>query len=589
MRIPGRGKEKFVREIVDQCTVSQNERVQRGAYFKNYFMYGSPSPQSAAIFNKTFSYLDDLESLLYSPVSLRFHIGDPDVPNLLSRAKGQAAAAKLRQICRSTDTDTLISAAVCWSLVKGRTFAKETPSGDRLKSVLVQPEAMGVLHETHGELDEDMEAFTHSMFISLSQLERLLWSHPQRDTLLARAKRHTIMTRDTLSDMNGAQNQVVVGGIYPFQAAGGTPANQRGIVDWMGGANPQIAPGVMSEVVRLDEAWVWDTERGDWATFQLVGEDVMLIGKYQLYNALAWDPVTQQENTDLKGKHPFSSFCPSPLDGYFWGTPEVTRVALLQEAINARVNGINALLRRQEDPPTRFIGGSGVNQQALSRYRKPGGYIVDTNPNAKIEPMAPTIDENLWGSLHEYERMFDDMGGLPPIARGRGEAGVRSQAHAETLVRMFSPRFKDRALLIERSVEQLAGLKLDLAKAHIADKLSAWVPEAAAGVEKAIASDPFAIPPSPGLVRVEFTFDDLDDDMTLTVDAHSSSPAFAAEARALLFDLLKVGAIGQEDVLIRSEVDDPEDLIAGLERRRAAQAEQQQREQQLKLITGGKA
>jgi hypothetical protein len=588
MRIPGRGKEKFVREIVDSCTVSQTERVQRGSYFKNYFLYGSQNPQGAAMYNKTFSYLDDLESLLYSPVSLRFHIGDPDLPNILSRAKGQAAAAKLRQLCRSTETDTTISAAVCWSLVKGKTFTKELPRGDTLKSILVQPEAMGVLHENHGCLDEDMEAFTHSMYITLNQLERLVWSHPERDNIVRRARRHSITTADTLGEMGGSQRQVVVGGLYPFQAGGGTPTNQRGIVDWMGGPNPQIAPKVISEVVRLDEAWVWDTERNDWVTFQQIGDDVLLIGKYQLYNAFAWDPTTQQENPELKGKHPFTEFCPTPLDGYFWAQSEIVHVALLQEAINARVNGINALLRRQEDPPIRFTGGSGVNQLALSKFRKPGGYIVDTQPNSKIEPMTPTIGEDLWGSLHEYERMFDDMGGLPPIARGRGEAGVRSQAHAETLVRMFSPRFKDRALLIERSVERLGGLKLDLAKAFIAQKMTAWVPQEMAGPEVEIVKDPFVVPPAPGMVPVNFQYGDLDDDMTLTVDAHSSSPAFAAEARALLFDLFKIQAIGQEDVLVRSEVDDPEDLIAGLERRRAAQAAAAQEQNKLKLLEGGK-
>jgi len=588
MRIPGRGKEKFIREIVDSCTVSQTERVQRGSYFKNYFLFGSQNPQGAAIYNKTFSYLDDLESLLYSPVSLRFHIGDPDLPNVVNRSKGHAAAAKLRQLCRGTETDTVISSAVCWALVKGKTFTKELPRGNELKSILVQPETMGVLHENHGCLDEDMEAFTHSMYITLNQLERLVWSHPERDRIVARAKRHAIITRDSLGELTGAQRQVVVGGLYPFQAGGGTPTNQRGIVDWMGGATPQIAPAVISEVVRLDEVWVWDTERGDWSTFQQIGDDILLIGKYQIYNAFAWDPQTQQENPALKGKHPFTEFCPSPLDGYFWAQSEIMHVALLQEAINSRVNGINALLRRQEDPPIRFTGGSGVNQLALSKFKRPGGHIVDGNPGAKIEPMPPQISEDLWNSLHEYERMFDDMGGLPPIARGRGEAGVRSQAHAETLVRMFSPRFKDRALLIERSVERLASLKLDLAKAYIAQKLTAWVPGEAAGSEKEIVQNPFIIPPAPGMVPINFTYDDLDDDMTLTVDAHSSSPAFSAEARALLFDLLKIGAVDQEDVLVRSEIDDPEDLIANLQRRRAAQAAAAQQEQQLKLIEGGR-
>src|SRR5437899_13104237 len=96
MKIPRSGLEKFVRQIADECLVSQMDRAQRGTFYKNWAMYGAEQPQDAAMFNKTFSYLDDLESLLYSPISLRFHIGDADLPNVLTEAKGRAAAAKLR-------------------------------------------------------------------------------------------------------------------------------------------------------------------------------------------------------------------------------------------------------------------------------------------------------------------------------------------------------------------------------------------------------------------------------------------------------------------------------------------------------------
>ena len=51
------------------------------------------------------------------------------------------------------------------------------------------------------------------------------------------------------------------------------------------------------------------------------------------------------------------------------------------------------------------------------------------------------------------------------------------------------------------------------------------------------------VPPAPGLVPVFFTFADLSDDVSLTVDSHSSSPAFSADAKALAFDLLKVGGL----------------------------------------------
>lgn len=589
MRIPRQGLEKFVREVTDQCLVSQTDRINRGAMYKNYALFGSENPESAAIFNKTFAYLDDLESLLYSPVSLRFHIGDPDLPNIANEAKGRAAAAKLRGLARKSDTDTCISANVFWSLVKGKTFLKQTWKRGGFSPELVQPESMGVLRENHGKLDEDMEAFTHSMLITPYQFERMIWNHPDRELLRKRAKRYTNTRRGGPSPADGASKQVIVGGLYPFQASGSaTPNNTRGIVDWMGGPSPILSTNVLQSLLQLDETWVWDDEREDWATFQMIGDDMLIMGKYLIFNALNWNPVSMAAAPELKGKHPFIDFCPNPIDGYFWGRSEIVNVALLQEAINSRINGINRILRQQEDPPTKFVGSTGVNQVALSRFNKPGGYWTDTNPNAKIDKMAPALDGNLWASLHEYERMFDDMGGLPPIARGKGEAGVRGQGHAETLIRMFSPRFKDRALLVERDVEGVGALMLDLARVHDAKKLTAWMPEDAAGVE-GIKVSPLMTPPAKGLVPLPFAFADLDEDVSVTVDSHSSSPAFAADAKALVFDLLKIGAMSPADVVEHVDAPDPAELVAGIERREIARADAEREEQQFRLLHGGKS
>lgn len=568
MKIPRSSLEKFVKEVVTECQVSQVDRITRGEFYKNYFLYGGENAESAAMYNKTFAYIDDLESLLYSPVNLRFHLGDPDMPSILEQAKGRAAAAKLRQMVRKSDTDTMISSAVGGSLVEGKTFIKQSFKGGMLCPEFVRPGAMGVMRESHDKLDENMEAFTHSFLITPYQLHRLVANHPDRETILRKAKRYTISGLDGLQEA-GANKQVIVGGLYPFQPAGSpTPNTTRGIVDWMASPNPTLAPNVAASMLRMDEVWIWDDDRSDWATFQLIGDDLLIFGKYQIVNAMAHNTDSQQSAPELKGKHPFSEFTPNPTPGYFWARSEIPLVMSLQEAINSRLNGINRLLRKQEDPPKHFSGSTGVNQNALAKFNKPGGYWSDANSNAKITEMPPSIQADLWASLHEYERMFDDLGGLPPIARGRGEAGVRSQGHAETLVRMFSPRFKDRALLVERDVEALGGLMLDLAKAHVDKKMYAWVPEASAAGQNADKS-PLIEPPAPGMVPVLFTFAGLDDDLTLTVDSHSSSPAFLADAKALVFDLFKIGAMDPVDVINAVDAPNPEELVAGVERRSA--------------------
>lgn len=592
MLIPKRKLEKFVRSLIEQCQVSQSSRVSRGMVYKNYFLLGSENPEGAALYNKTFCYLDDLESLLYSPVSLRFHIGDTDSPNLLDQSKGRAAAAHLHKKTRQSDTDTMMSEATCWSLVKGKSFVKMQYKRDGFSPDLIQPELMGVFQENRSKLDEDMEAFCHTTYITPYQFDRLIWNHPDRTELMKKARRYTRPGKGGMGDADQAMKQVIVGGLYPFQPQGSqTPNATRGIVDWMGGPSPMLSPSVIENLLKLDELWVWDDERQDWATFQMIGDDMLIMGKYRILNAFAYNPASKLEITELKGRHPFVEFCANRLDGYFWGRSEIPNVAMLQEAVNSRLNGINGMLRRQEDPPQKFIGASGVNQNALARYRKPGGYWSDVNPNAKIENDVPEISKDLWESLHEYERMFDEMGGLPPIAKGRGESGVRSQGHAETLVRMFSPRFKDRALLIERNVEACGGLMLDLARAHIDKRLIAWLPEKYAGLEADKEQDPFLMPPAPGLVPVPFMYGDLDEDMSLTVDSHSASPAFQAEARALAFDLLKIGAMSPDEVVEHTDAPNPENLIATMERKaaeKAAELASLPPEERLKALSGGK-
>jgi hypothetical protein len=548
-------------------------------------MSGSADAAAPAMFNKTYASLDDLESLLFSPVSLKFAITDPDLPNIVNEYKGRVAASRIRKFCRQTDSDNKISQAVGIALRKGLGILKLNTVNKEFNTQLVQPENFGVLHENYTALDADMEAFTHRMLITPAQFRNLIRGRPDEADLKERAKTHMKSLSGGLKDASASAMNIVTGGLYPFQAAGsGLPNQSRGLVDWMSQPKADIDPAVDSAMLELDELWVWDDNRGDWTTFQIIGEDILIGGKYQLTSAFSYNTYAKQTDPVLKGSQPFSLFCPNPVPDYFWGSSEVTRLVLLQEAINSRITGINKMLRKQEEPATKFVGSTGVNQQALSRFNKPGGYWTDSNPNAKIERDIIQIPEALWMSLHEYERMFDEMMGLPPIAKGQGEAGVRSAQHAETLVRMFSPRFKDRALLIERDVEKFGALMLDMARAHVDQKMIAWVPKEAAGFEDSSTQgeEKLLVPPAKGLVPVTFTFADLPDDVSLTVDSHSSSPAFSQDAKELAFSLQRIGAMSPAELVDHVDVTDPDELRANIMRREIGRAEAAAKEQEMK-------
>ena len=588
MHIPTRDLEGFARNLANICMSSRPSRQNRGTFFESYATAGSADASAPAMFNKTYAALDDLESLLFSPVSLRFAITDPDLPNIVNESKGRVAASRIRKYCRQTDADNLISQAVGISLRKGLGLIKTNVVNKEFSNQLVQPENFGVLHENHCRLDADMEAFAHRMLITPAQFRNLIKGRPDEADLKERAKSHMQGLTGGMRDASGSAMNIVTGGLYPFQAGGsGLPNQSRGIVDWMSQPKANIDPTVESSMLEMDELWVWDDKRGDWATFQIIGDNILLGGKYQITSAFSYNTQARQTDPTLKGNHPFSVFCANPVPEYFWGVSEITRLILLQEAINSRITGINKMLRKQEEPATKFVGSTGVNQQALSRFNKPGGYWTDSNPNAKIERDNVQIPEALWHSLHEYERMFDEMMGLPPIAKGQGEQGVRSGAHADTLIRMFSPRFKDRALLVERDVEKFGALMLDLARAHIDQKMIAWVPKESAGFENSSAEgeEQLLIPPAKGLVAVTFTFADLPDDVSLTVDSHSSSPAFSQDAKELAFNLQRIGAMSPAQLVDHVDVSDPDDLRANIMRREVARAEAAAKEQELKAQT----
>ncbi len=103
----------------------------------------------------------------------------------------------------------------------------------------------------------------------------------------------------------------------------------------------------------------------------------------------------------LKGKHGFVEFCPLPLHGYFWGVSYVYPGRATATLINKRIDGINMMLRKQEDPPRFMSGSTTVNQNAYAKLNRPGGYFTDGNPGAKIQDLAKEVPTDIWRSFHE--------------------------------------------------------------------------------------------------------------------------------------------------------------------------------------------
>lgn len=588
MRIPDKKVGMFAKEIFDSCTSSRPSRLQRGSAFRNLFLTGSMDGEICA-YNETYAFLDNLSSFLYSPVELRFSIDPYGSATVSERAKLRAASVQFHKQFRRSNTDTILDSSVTWALVKGKTFVKNSWTSQGFKDVLLQPEMMGVLEENLDSLD-DQDAFCHTTYVTLDKLYRMLRTHPERNDLMNKAKKYAIEGKEQDDpEHDNTLRQIVVGGIQPYTIAGQPGTNARGQVQWLDAPQPQFAAEVMTSLIPIHELWIWDDDRenekdgldGEYTTIQFIGHDVVLAGEVTHRNIFAdqYDPGNNDKktaptlNNPLVGHHPFTEICPNPLDGYFWGRSELCNVGLLQKYINARIEGINQMLRRQEDPPKFFSGTNGIKQQAYSMIKKAGGYFTDSNPNAKVQDLYPQLPEGIWESLHEFQAMFDRMAGFTATMSGRGESGVRGKGHAETLTSNASPRFKDRALLVERQIESMGALKLDMLRAHDPNAITAWVPKKEGGIEGQLPLDnEFEQPPVPNAVPVEFTFYDLPDNCKVTVDSHSSSPAFGHEARQMLFDLTKIGAMKPERLIEHLHPPGADTMIQDIERAEAEKA-----------------
>lgn len=580
MKIPKRKIGGFARELIDACSTSLVDRIQRGAIYRSVFLTGDEngSPQT---FNKTLPHVEKMSSNIYSPADLRFSITPPEEAGPEERAKASRAAKELNSQIRSSDTDLNLAEAFDWALIKGKTFIKLLwdPSKKQLDSHLLQPEFMGVYREDVTTLDKQ-EAFFQSTYMIPQQFARLIAGRDDERELWRKVQTYITPSKDGEGpDRDTMLKQVILGGVNPYQAAGQSNASSssRGIVNWLSGPAPTWSPKTLAGLIRFDELWVWDSDRDDWTTIQIVGNDCVIEGKTVQRNIFSVDPTNPASVSDddnpLKGHHPFLEICPHPIANYFWGLSEIAPVGLAQKTLNARVDGINKILRKQEDPPM-FVRGSSQNEIAINRLRKPGGWMTDPNPNAEVKSLPPEIPAGLYDSMHEAAGIFSEMADETPVMQGRGESGVRAQGHAETLVRMASPRLKRRALRGEKQVARVGGLAFLILQAKDPRKLKTYIPEEEAGIQASPPpSDPLAQPPAPKMKPIEFILKDIDDDARVSVDSHSSSPVFANDARELVFALARLGAISQERLIELTHPPMEDELVADAERKRVGEAE----------------
>jgi hypothetical protein len=544
LKIPTSNKdgdlEKWVKEVIDECLASVEERAMVYTRASAYYYQGTWDAR-AAIYNKTKPFVDKLSGFLMQPTDVRFQItfdsGEPE--NVLDRAR--LVSEKLTADYRNTDSDITFAEAVTHAMVNGVYLLKHFPHDEGFKIAPIHPQNFGVLGETILDLNEQ-EAFVHVTYPTMSRLRTILADHPRRTEILARIEAGRPTTRD--EEQPTYFHQMVVGGLNPLGDAGEMPKSEAaGIVNVFPVPTPWKPNRRISPTVKFCELWIRDRDRqGDYTTMQVVYPDVIIEGE-----------VTRRNLSKVPGRHSFIKIQPNVTPGYFWGRSYIADVQMLQDLLNQRLRDITVAWSRNARAPQIFSGFTSVTEEQYFKIISEGGFINDPNPNAKAQPLMQPLPPETMEELQFLLNLFEEASGFSPIMSGQGEPGVRAGVHAQTLVRTSSPRLIDQAARIERQLAESGYLSLRIMQAM----------------------DPLIYNTDNG---VEFTLKQLPDDFQVQVDSHSASPAFAEDNRQVAIALARAGAIDAEDLIHMLHPPGAELLLARLRQRQKKQAQAAQQE-----------
>lgn len=578
LKIPQDNLEDWALEIIDECRQSAEQRRDLLKMYRSYYYTGT-SDGSVSLYNRCYPHVERLGAFLYSPTDVRFDIEFDETEDEAVHAMGHAAARRLNRDFHRRNLDLNFAAAVNGALIDGVNILKSIWGYDGLEGWVIRPQFFGVLREDIEDLDRQ-EAFVHSTYMTPTAFERTIVDHPDKDEIMDRIKAASMTNQERDEFEDDFFHQIIVGGTQPVSL---TTSSGSGMVGIVGVPTPVVDARVVTSLVRLDELWVQDRERQDYTTIRIVkpniiveGEDdkktvrvgkkgVVTEGRERRRN-LCGLTDTLGKHAEMKGFHPFTKVSPNEVQGYFWGMSEIAQIYRLQDDLNDQMRSLTRLRRLRADPPRSATGFAGLNLEKYKAFKRPGGFISEQSPNAKMQEHAQEIPAELFTSLDKTLQFFDDVAGFTPILQGQGEQGVRSQQQASMLARNSSPRMRDRALLVERQCAEWGEFNYRMLQAKDAEVMSA-----------AIGGD----------AKLEqFVLAQMPDDAKVVVDSHTSSPVYQEDNERKAFALAKAGAIDPAELIMLTHPMHEDMLYASAKKREAAQAKLIQEHPE--LLTKGK-
>jgi hypothetical protein len=507
MKIPSDPTERlaFYSELISKMFESADERRSYYSTLRTYVKNGGMQ-QAAPIFNNMGAHMDLLACMLYAQDTTRFSMEPDATSDATVLPKLSISGRRVQQEWQDSNCDQTFAAAIRESFSSGTAIVMLMWGSDGkegcVQPYLIDAEKFGVLRETVGSLSRQ-HAVAYKYEITKSSLDALLRDHPKRASIMEQI---SASKGDEDSDnSDSGQQKLFISGTQP---------NLVGSAPFGAVITPTGEPVARTadDLVQMCALYVYDDDAQDFRYITLADPWIVI------YERHLGDKINGK-SVFVKGELPFIKVCPNPNEHYFWGTPEAGKLQQLQDWLNQRISETRSMMNRQARPPG-IARGLGDQAEIADMMSRPGGVLTSDDLFGEIEykEITPDIPEDLFRDLLNIMDMFNQISGLPKLAQGQGEQGVRSDAQVRSLMQAGTTRIKNRALVIERSLSDAATLIWKMLRTFCSDRL--------------IDED--------GQL---FLMQQLPDTLSVKVDAHSSSPAFVEEDKDRALVEFKAGLI----------------------------------------------
>lgn len=537
MIIPGDSTiHSFTTDLIDKCyRLGANGRIAENKKLRSWYLKGKDDGQDS-ILNRLLAHNRLQSSFLYSGETASFNVECGVTVDELLHMQSEVFADTLHMYWKDDDFDTVIKDAVEMQGVYGKSFVKVIASGKASQLYYCSPSNIGVYREDIPQLDRQ-DCIVHKYQITKHELQRKLelkkYPKDQINAIMAYLPKNF----PNPEEQTAAQDFIIS---YQLSLPGDSVSPTGGIFDINSMGDRNYIPTVNNDLVTMYEIWVWDTKLND---FQIITATD--------YFVIHIEPNDRKDGTYyfIKQEHPFVDFCANRLADYFWGISEVGGQIGLQHWINERLGQIQKVFKLQMNPP--MVGENLTNAtDEWPNFFKPGGRYTTNSSDVKITQLQTPSAINAYAEISNITDFMNDMSQINDMLQGKGTSGVRAEGHAALLARISSATQKDKALLIEKSVEKIATLTAKLM----------------------YKSDDTIYIVKYKNQEIKFTLSEFVEDFKVKVNNHSTSPLFAYDIEQTMFALRKMGDISSLRLIEALNVPNKADILADLKTKTAPDA-----------------